>query len=898
MITEREAAAEKEIGHTDISRRSAIFLTAAFLILIVTGAVLDLVFRVFSTPDPLVPAVSAQPVQPGPFQAARQINADKLSQITAYENQLNQQSPITRWFVPPVQKLFFKALRFGNEKVYVGKGKWLFYRPGMDYLTGANFMNPRTLESRARSGAEWQDMTEPDPIPALIEFKNELEAQGITLLVVPTPTKAMIYGDQFAIAKSLASPPLNNPGYKAFTTALNKAGVHIVHLHELFSTHREIPLYLQTDSHWTPAGMSLAADAISERVRELIPDTAKTNPPYRISSTAIETRGDLAAMLRMSDSTLPINLEKARIEQVLQQNNSPWQPETSAPVLLLGDSFSNIYSLEGMNWGTSAGLAEHISYRLQQPIDAIRINDNGSFATRAYLSRLQQQGKNRLSGKKVVIYQFAIRELAKGNWKTQLPMTPKQAPRADALLRGSVSGTVSALKPISRNDDSTYRDCLIPIVLKNPTPKNGTAFQQDIIVYVWGMRNGKRTEWNQKRIGESISLRITPFEEQESRMGSFRRLDFTDEAHLLLPTYLADEGAPGNTPAPTDVAAAEPKQQNTTHEHATQRMPASEPPQTKQFLDAIASMLEASDAPVVDAADSGWLLLRQELVHLTKGVFWGPAAAVVSESENEDAADPLPAILDFHHQLQQRGISLVLVPVPPKAVIYPDTIDADLTVPATRADMYHQQFYELLRKEGVTVLDLTDKMIEAKTTDTFPLYCKQDSHWSPSACQLAAREIHAQIASLLKGVAVPHKKYARHESNLTIEGDLRQKLNDTTVKPETIHIVSIFEQQPSPPEGTTWKESPVLLIGDSHTLVYHVGGDLHAEHAGLADHLAAELGFPIDVMGIRGSGTTMARVSLLRRKDSLTNKKVVLWCFTARDFTESTSGWAIVPVAR
>ncbi len=42
-----------------------------------------------------------------------------------------------------------------------------------------------------------------------------------------------------------------------------------------------------------------------------------------------------------------------------------------------------------------------------------------------------------------------------------------------------------------------------------------------------------------------------------------------------------------------------------------------------------------------------------------------------------------------------------------------------------------------------------------------------------------------------------------------------------------------------------WRESPVLLLGDSHALVFHAGEDLHGSGAGLADHLALSLGFPV-----------------------------------------------------
>jgi alginate O-acetyltransferase complex protein AlgJ len=83
---------------------------------------------------------------------------------------------------------------------------------------------------------------------------------------------------------------------------------------------------------------------------------------------------------------------------------------------LLGDSFSNIYSLASMNWGESAGLAEQLSYILRRPVDRLVQNDDAAFATRALLSRSQDGQGGRLAGKRVVIYQFAARELAFGDW--------------------------------------------------------------------------------------------------------------------------------------------------------------------------------------------------------------------------------------------------------------------------------------------------------------------------------------------------------------------------------------------------------------------------------------------------------------------------------------------------
>jgi hypothetical protein len=93
-------------------------------------------------------------------------------------------------------------------------------------------------------------------------------------------------------------------------------------------------------------------------------------------------------------------------------------------------------------------------------------------------------------------------------------------------------------------------------------------------------------------------------------------------------------------------------------------------------------------------------------------------------------------------------------------------------------------------------------------------------------------------------------------------------------------------------------DSSVLLLGDSHTLVFH---DFLGDRAGLVDQLAKELGFAPDLIGTRGSGATTVRVSLYRRNlkfpGYLAKKKLIIWCFAAREFTEA-EGWEKMPVAK
>lgn len=304
------------------------------------------------------------------------------------------------------------------------------------------------------------------------------------------------------------------------------------------------------------------------------------------------------------------------------------------------------------------------------------------------------------------------------------------------------------------------------------------------------------------------------------------------------------------------------------------------------------------------AGTDGWLFLSKELRHLGAGPFWGEAAAKVSHADKPEWADPLPVILDFKAQLDSAGIQLILVPVPPKAVIYPDQLGAAAKIPATaRLDAAHQAFYALLREQGVTVLDLTDEFLAARAQgkDADQLFCKTDTHWSPAACALAAKRLAELIGPKL-GPAPATNPFKATAQPVAFVGDLEKALRAESGAQEQLPAQLVAPTGADPKvTATVDKASPVLLLGDSHCLVFHAGDDMLARDMGLADQLAFALGMPVDLLGVRGSGATPARMNLLQRTRGnpqyLAGKKVVVWCFTAREFTES-QGWRKVPVVK
>lgn len=318
-----------------------------------------------------------------------------------------------------------------------------------------------------------------------------------------------------------------------------------------------------------------------------------------------------------------------------------------------------------------------------------------------------------------------------------------------------------------------------------------------------------------------------------------------------------------------------------------------------RFLAEMAKKAAAGQGSVIPGRQ-GWLYFRPELRGMGAGRFWGESAARASRAPAADA-DPLPAILDFKAQLDRAGIALLYVPVPAKATVYPehvsDLVKVAPSAPPPRLDPHHQEFYRLLESRGVPVLDLLPTFLAERGGEA-PLYCRQDTHWSGRACALAASQIAQRIGRPAWLAAQPKRKYATREQLVEITGDLWRDHPSPKPPKEKLRLTLVGEPGPSglePPRST--RDSPVLLLGDSHNLVFHAGGEMHARGAGLADHLAHQLGFPLDVVAVMGSGATPSRVNLLRRGDNLKGKKLVIWCLSVRELTEG-QGWKKVPVIR
>ena len=290
---------------------------------------------------------------------------------------------------------------------------------------------------------------------------------------------------------------------------------------------------------------------------------------------------------------------------------------------------------------------------------------------------------------------------------------------------------------------------------------------------------------------------------------------------------------------------------------------------------ALAADAEARTSSTVTGRE-GWLFSVPELRHLAGGAL--------------DAFDPLAVILGFDRELATRGVELLVVPVPPKAVIYADKVGVDdptVPIPVPRLDPNHRAFYALLRREGVDVLDLTERFLDDRFHGEGPLYCRQDTHWSGVGCVVAAQEIAAMVRERPWFAALAPQPYRFGWQSTTIDGNLTRD-HDAPPAREELRLRTVAAGgagRPSPVPVAA--DGPVTLLGDTHALVFHAGEGMHAVGSGLADQLAYELGLPLDVVASESPGAALAELQRQAQADPAywDGKRLVIWCFAARAFT-------------
>ncbi len=562
----REEIAQREIGRTDISAGHSWLMTISFLVTLVIPPTIQLCHELLlsekkGTPSSFalfraLPEVAAtyRRAEGNVWNRVLVANRRLLVSIEEYELQLQERSLLTQHWLGPTQKCLTKLAGLGNEKVYVGRDGWLFYRPDVDYLTGPGFLEPGVLHRRAIGGKQHRVPPQADPRPAIFEFHAQLARRGIRLILMPLPGKSAIHPEQLSSRFNDMREALENASFRRFKTEMETAGVLVfdpapIMAHEKTAS-KNSSQFLRTDTHWTPDAMELVAERLTAFIERHCPLPPKPPIKFGERTREIANLGDTASMLHLPRNQTLFPLEKVKIREVVEPDGLKWKPDEGADVLLLGDSYTNIYSLPEMNWGVAAGLAERLSFALRRRLDRLARNDGGSHTVRQTLQQQLARGHDRLQGKRIVIWEFAVRELAFGDWKLlampeRTPAPDGRPPASPAIGAGEqlVRGTIRAVAGAPQPGSVPYRDAVTAVHFVGVEGLDHSFPNGEIIVYLWGLRDNRLLTSAKFAPDQKVILRLTPWDSVREKYERFNRIELDDPDFKLaeLPIYWAEE---------------------------------------------------------------------------------------------------------------------------------------------------------------------------------------------------------------------------------------------------------------------------------------------------------------------------------------------------------------------
>ena len=292
-------------------------------------------------------------------------------------------------------------------------------------------------------------------------------------------------------------------------------------------------------------------------------------------------------------------------------------------------------------------------------------------------------------------------------------------------------------------------------------------------------------------------------------------------------------------------------------------------PVRERMQSGLSGLFHEGNRKVIMGRD-GWFFHRPGVRALTgRGPVLGPTHSVAKDPALKEWEGQIAVIKSFAAQLKERGIRLVLVPVPDKAGMRPQFLGGRPGLGTGPGRVRHPEaarFLASLRTE-MEIVDLQDDIP----------FLVQDTHWESSGARMAA----ARVAAHIRGDdwAMPT---AVAEPVLVDRGDLAGLLSvgrDRQVSLRTTARVAVT----APLEASA--AASTVLLGDSNVNMYDEEGlPFHQAGAGFGSWLSACLGEPLHVIAMNGGGATQVRQRLAALPDDVVrSKKVVIWVLAERD---------------
>jgi hypothetical protein len=338
----------------------------------------------------------------------------------------------------------------------------------------------------------------------------------------------------------------------------------------------------------------------------------------------------------------------------------------------------------------------------------------------------------------------------------------------------------------------------------------------------------------------------------------------------------------------------------------------------------------------------GWLFYRPDVRYLLepdRTETDNSGSAWVRPSDGWTRRDSvLKAILQYHALLKERGIELLVVPVPGKPAIYPDKATSRLAAANAGIPSPTDELLKALERQGVATVDLFKLFREQRKpgfTNNTGLYLARDTHWTPAGAQLAAQCVARKLLEMgwvkegnkeFKTRRITVKRNGDILDMMQIPGALRRFPAEAVECEQVIDpVLGMMVPSPSDRPGAykyPTQPSTLLVLGDSFCRIYQlpepkslgeisVGATeemakkdeastrkLLPGSAGFLAHLALAMKSPVDSIVSDGGASTDVRKRLSMNPEILEGKKVVIWEFIERDVQSGRDGWELVALPR
>ena len=176
--------------------------------------------------------------------------------------------------------------------VIPGVDGWFFLSSDIRFLSVGQFWGADAAKvSRAHKPES------ADPIPAIVDFHEQLKKRGIDLLLMPVPPKAATYPEKILPEVDLHGETAA-PYLARFYDELRKREIDVVDLSSVFLQNRANehgPVFCKTDTHWSGFGCVLAAQTIKGKIQEKL--AGQPRKDYAAEWKEVTIKGDLGDLV-------------------------------------------------------------------------------------------------------------------------------------------------------------------------------------------------------------------------------------------------------------------------------------------------------------------------------------------------------------------------------------------------------------------------------------------------------------------------------------------------------------------------------------------------------------------------------------------------------------------------